>query len=103
MTRVLVGTVFEMPDGAQRVVEVGRDEVLVVHHSGRFYAVGNICSHQELEICGGAVEGTRIKCEHHGSWFDLETGAALNLPAVRPIPAYRTVVDNNSVYVEVDD
>lgn len=103
MSQILVGRVFEMPDGAQRVVEVNGEEVLVVHANGRFYAVSNTCSHEELEICGGPVEGRKIKCPHHGSWFDLETGKALNLPAVRPIPTYRTVVVDETVYVDTGD
>ena len=100
MSRVLVGTVFELPDGAQKVVELGNDEVLVVHAGGHFYAIDNICSHQELEIEGGPVEGRKIKCVHHGSWFDLETGQALNLPAARPVKTYRTVVEDGKVYLE---
>lgn len=100
MSRVLAATVFEMPEGAQKVVEVDGEDVLVVHTGGHFYAVDNICSHQELEIEGGPVEGRRIKCVHHGSWFDLETGKALNLPAVKPLRTYRTTVEDGKVYVE---
>jgi 3-phenylpropionate/trans-cinnamate dioxygenase ferredoxin subunit len=101
--RVLAGTVFELPDGGQKVVEMEREDVLVVHAQGHFYAVSNICTHAEYELCGGPVEGHRIKCTGHGSWFDLETGAALNLPAVRPVKTYRTVVEDGKVYVEERD
>lgn len=103
MARVLAGTVYDMPDGAQKVVELEDEEVLVVHASGKFYAISDICSHQELDLEGGEVHGHRIKCPHHGSWFDLETGQALNLPAVRPVRAYRTIVEDDKVYVETVD
>ena len=103
MARILAGTVFEMPEGAQKVVDLGREDGLVVHTGGRFYCVSNICSHAEFELEGGPVEGGRIKCNQHGSWFDLETGKALNLPAVRPIATYRTVVEDGKVFVETND
>ena len=102
MERVLAGTVAELIDGSQAVVELERDDALVVNVGGRYFAVSNTCSHQELEICGGPVEDGRIKCVHHGSWFDLETGKALNLPAFRPVRTYRTVVEDGQVFVETD-
>ena len=103
MARALVGTVFELPDGAQKVVELGRDDVLVVHTGGKFYAINNICSHADFELEGGPVEDRKIKCVHHGSCFDLETGAALNLPAVRPVKTYRTIVEDGKVFVETHE
>lgn len=103
MARVLAGTTEELPDGAQTVVELDRDEALVVNAGGAYFAVSNTCSHQELELCGGRLEGRKLQCAHHGSWFDLETGRALNLPAFRPVATYRTVLEDGRVFVETED
>ena len=84
-------------DGPAGVVPVAvvRDE------SGDLHAISDICSHQEISLAEGDVEDCRIECWLHGSAFDLRTGAALSLPATRPVPVYRLSVDGDDVLVDV--
>ncbi|HEX2864116.1 MAG TPA: non-heme iron oxygenase ferredoxin subunit [Deinococcales bacterium] len=100
MARFLVGKLDDIEVGAQLVVEATRDDVLVVRTEDGLFAVSNICSHEEFPLCGGDVEYGQIKCPKHGSWFELSTGKALNLPAVRPIASYPVVVEDGIVFVE---
>jgi nitrite reductase/ring-hydroxylating ferredoxin subunit len=37
----------------------------------------------------------------HGSYFDLETGEALNEPADEPIKAYKTLMKDNNICIEL--
>lgn len=102
MALLLVGTQAELGEGSQRVVELERDDALVVNAGGHYYAISNTCTHQALDICGGPVEDLRIKCVHHGSWFALTSGKALNLPAFQPVRTYPTVVENGQVFIETE-
>lgn len=97
--RVLIGKVAELPEGSQTAVEVDGKSVLVVNFEGRYYALRNNCSHKDYPLLGGEVSMGRITCEKHGAKFELATGKAKVLPAVKSVPVYRTEVDDGAVYV----
>lgn len=97
--RFRVGLESGLPVGAQVVVEATRDDVLVVRTEDGFFGVSNLCSHEEFELCGGEIAGGRIKCSRHGSWFELATGAARNLPAVAPIQTFEVSIEDGVVFV----
>lgn len=103
MSRVLAGSVDEFPEGAQKVVEIEDDYVLVVHSISGFWAIEDRCSHDDNELYGGEVDGKTIKCSRHGATFDLETGAALSMPAVRGVRSYQVLVEDNQVWVQTRD
>lgn len=97
--RVEVGAEAGMPDGFQTAVDVGGVEVLVVRHEGAFYALRNNCTHQNYPLLGGEVVMGRITCEKHGAKFELATGKAKSLPAVKPVKLFRTEIEDGVVYV----
>lgn len=89
----------ELPPESKKAVKIDGTWVLVCHTGGRLFAVSNICSHQTKPLVNGRMRNCAITCPVHGARFNLETGAALNLPATRPIPTYEVrVVDD---WVEV--
>jgi 3-phenylpropionate/trans-cinnamate dioxygenase ferredoxin component len=85
-------------DGPAGPVEVAvvRDE------DGEFHAISDICSHGQVSLSDGEVDGCTIECWLHGSTFDLRTGEPLALPATRPVPVYPLTVDGERVLVDVD-
>lgn len=97
--RVLVGRTADLPEGSQTSVRVGDQNVLVVRAQGRFYALRNVCTHQNFPLEGGPVEDGAITCTKHGARFDLETGRAVRLPAVKAVRLFRTEVEGEEVYV----
>ncbi len=44
----------------------------------------------------------RIECPRHGAQFDIKTGRALTLPAVRPIKSYPARIAGDMVEVEIE-
>jgi len=80
----------------------GPVEVAVVRtESGAVHAVSDTCSHGQVSLSDGEVEGETVECWLHGSRFDLRTGAPLALPATRPVPVYPVTVDGERVLVDV--
>ena len=94
------------PAAALRVALEGADgpvEVAVVRDSdGTWHAISDICSHGQVSLSDGEVDGCTIECWLHGSTFDLRTGKPLALPATRPVPVYPLIVDGDRVLVDVD-
>jgi nitrite reductase/ring-hydroxylating ferredoxin subunit len=102
---VRVGSLADLDGGARLVAEVEEHEILVLRACGRLFAVGNICSHEEVWLDDGDVhEATcEIECPMHEGRFDLRTGAATHEPAETPIPTYAVRVDGDDVFVEVPE
>lgn len=97
--RVQVGLAGEFPEGWQGEVEVAGQSVVVVCYEGQFYALRNNCTHKDYPLLGGDVTDGKITCEKHGGKFELGTGKARALPAVKPVPIYRTLIEDGVLYV----
>nr|WP_279579325.1 non-heme iron oxygenase ferredoxin subunit [Fodinicola feengrottensis] len=60
-----------------------------------------MCSHAEVPLSEGDVEGCTIECWLHGSQFDLRTGKPTGPPATEAVPTYETRISDGDVYVAV--
>ena len=74
---------------------------LVAKVDKEYFAVDNMCSHENSELILGCLKDKTIKCSLHGSYFDLETGKPLNEPADESIKTYPTVIKNNNICIEI--
>lgn len=92
-------------DGQRVVFEIDSHEILIVALNGRLFAIGNICTHDEIWLDDGDLHAAtcEIECPMHEGRFDLRTGAATHLPCERPVPAYRVVVEGDDVLVDLPD
>ena len=88
------------PDSPVRVV-VGGVPVSLVHTAGQVFAINDICSHANVSLSEGEVDGCSIECWLHGSSFDLRTGKPSGLPATRPVPVYPVKIEGDDVLVSV--
>jgi len=77
--------------------------VAVFKAEGEFYALDDTCTHGLSSLADGYVDGAQVECAWHMAKFDLRTGAALSLPATKPLCTYRVKVDGGDVSVEVPD
>ncbi|MCU0475960.1 MAG: non-heme iron oxygenase ferredoxin subunit [Anaerolineae bacterium] len=96
---VTVAQVDELPAGERLVVEINRKWVAVFNVGGEFYAVQDICSHDEGELAEGELHGCEIACPRHGARFDIRTGKVLSAPAFVDIPAFDVRVVDGLVQV----
>ncbi len=87
--------------GEARAYTVELTGVLVCNVNGAFYCVENICTHDGSPLDQGTLDGSYITCPRHGAVFDVTTGAVVQLPAVLPLPTYRTEVRGNALLVDV--
>lgn len=78
----------DLSDDTALAVEIDGVDVALVRDGDSVYAIENRCSHADIPLSEGEVEGCEIECWLHGSRFDLRNGEPLNLPAVEPVPVY---------------
>jgi 3-phenylpropionate/trans-cinnamate dioxygenase ferredoxin subunit len=94
-----VAHVNELPNGGRLLLDIGGEAVAVFNIAGRFFAIADLCSHDDGPLAEGELHDTQIECPRHGARFDLETGKALTLPAVVDIPAYPVRVVEDEIQV----
>lgn len=85
---IQVGSVDELIDGGRLFIEVDEQPIVVLRIANQYYAIGDVCSHDEGPVGEGAIEGFEIICPRHGARFDIRSGKALALPAFVDIPAF---------------
>ena len=101
MARTKVLTVSELTqDQAVRVVVDDVPIAVVLDSAGEVHAIGDTCSHGQISLAEGFVEGDTLECWAHGSAFSLTTGVPQNLPAYEPVPVYQVEILDGDVYID---
>ncbi len=92
----------EVSPGEVKQYQVEGRPVALCNVDGDLYALEDICTHAFAYLSEGGLEGGQIKCPLHGAKFDVKTGAAKSLPAVKPVPKHEVKVENGNVYVALN-
>jgi 3-phenylpropionate/trans-cinnamate dioxygenase ferredoxin subunit len=97
---VPVAEVGELAPGQMKPLLLGGRRILLAHAEGSYYAVDEMCSHEDYSLALGCIKGRRIKCSLHGSWFDLASGEPTDEPACEPIRTYPVRLADDKVWVD---
>ena len=98
---VRVAAVEECPPGKILGLGAGNERIVLVNVEGEMYALLDRCSHQDFPLSDGELDGYRLECIYHGAVFDVCTGRALQLPAIRPVKTFPVEVRDGAVFVQV--
>jgi 3-phenylpropionate/trans-cinnamate dioxygenase ferredoxin subunit len=101
-TLLEVAKMDEVPAGKIKVVEAGGRRIALCNYQGTIYAIADECTHDRGPLDQGELIDREVECPRHGARFDIETGRATRLPAVRPVKTYPVVVTDGAIAVEVD-
>ena len=111
-----VASVDDIPEGKHLLVEVRGREIGIFNVKGQYYALPNVCLHQNGPLCQGAVSGTLVSsaetdwkrtwahdgeiivCPWHSLEFNIITGECLAYPN-RKLPTYRVAVEGQRINV----
>ncbi len=66
---------------------------------GEVHAVHDICTHANVSLSEGELDGCTLECWLHGSRFDLRTGVPSGPPATVPVTVYPVAVLDGVVFV----
>lgn len=107
MSRHVLCTLDELPEGVSRTFEVDDLEIVVARSGSRVFALEDRCSHDDGAFDDGPVrldgERAEIECPRHGGRFDLATGRATRMPAIAPVECFEAGVSDGAVWVEVSE
>ena len=77
----------------------GEERICIVNFEGKYYAIGNVCTHLGGPLDEGTLEGYEVECPWHGSKFDVRTGKPTKPPARQAVPVYKVKVEDNNLLV----
>ena len=96
-------SVGDVPDPGKTLVDVEGEMVALFHVGDAWYALDDVCTHDGGPLADGELRDHKISCPRHGAKFDIRTGAALTMPAVRPTRSHEVKVEDGGVWVRLRD
>lgn len=96
---ITVATTGDLPNGARRIVEIDGQPVAVFNIAGQYFAIADVCSHDDGPVAEGELGEYEIECPRHGARFDVRTGKVLSFPAIVDIPAYQVRVEGDEIQI----
>ena len=80
MSYINICSLKELPEGSQKIVQVGAHKVALFHFNNEITAIANACLHKAGPLGLGAVEkkydGLYVTCPWHGWEYNIKTGSA---------------------------
>ena len=87
-----------------KAVTVAGVELLIVRNSaGVVSAIADRCTHADVRLSEGSLEENAVECPAHGAKFDVQSGRALCMPAIKPVKCYPVRIEGESVIVTIPD
>jgi glycine betaine catabolism B len=100
---VKVSDTKDIQPSHMKEVQVDGESICIVNVEGKYYAIGNICTHEGGPLADGTLEGYEVECPWHGSKFDVRTGEVKEPPASEPESVYQIKVDGNNILLKKQD
>ena len=85
--------------GEHVLAEVDDVSVVIFNVDGNFYALEDMCSHDDALLSEGMLEGEEVVCPRHGASFCLKTGEAMCPPAYENVVTYDVRIEDGKLQV----
>lgn len=99
---VKVGAEGDCPAGTLKGASANGVRIVLANVDGRMCALRDQCSHENLPLSDGELDGDDVVCMYHGARFDACSGARKALPAVRPVQSYPVEVRDGEIFVDLE-
>jgi nitrite reductase/ring-hydroxylating ferredoxin subunit len=100
-SRVELCKTADVPIGEAIKVEAAGLTLAVYNVDNRFHVTDDACTHGPGSLSEGFLDGEVIECNFHQGCFNVRTGEVVTPPCVVPVKTYRTLVENDTVYIEL--
>ena len=98
-----VAALADLPRGKTLCITENGVEILLCHAAEGVFAVANLCTHAAARMSEGKLKGCRILCPLHGAAFDVRDGSVLSRPAREPLQSYPVKVEDDEVYLALEE
>ena len=99
---VKVARTSDIHPGQARLVDVKGKQIALFNINGEFFAIDNMCTHDQASLAEGEVSGHEVICPLHGAKFDVRTGEVLTAPAYDDVACYTVRVTGTDIEIDVE-
>src|SRR6516164_5947510 len=85
--------------GTALKVEIDDLALAVFNVAGEFFVTDDLCTHGPGSLSEGYIEDDVVECNFHNGQFNIKTGEVVAPPCMIPIKTYRTVVEDEKVFI----
>jgi glycine betaine catabolism B len=97
---IKIGETKDIRPSQMKAFDVNSERICVANVEGKYYAIGNVCTHMGGPLAEGKLEGFEVECPWHGSKFDIRTGKVVRPPAMREEPTYEVKVEDINILIK---
>ncbi len=78
-------------------------QTYAIYHApdGTFHATDGLCTHEQVHLCNGLVDGDTIECPKHNGRFNYRTGVALRAPVCIDLRRYAVRLVAGRVEIDI--
>lgn len=80
-------------------VKCNEESVCLANVEGKYYAIGNICTHEQGPLAEGILDNFEVECPWHSARFDIRTGKVLSPPAETDVPKYEVKIEGDDIFI----
>ena len=100
---VRTAKIGEIEPGKAMRVEIEGERIALFNVDGSYYAISDVCTHEEASLSEGSLQGEIVSCPRHGARFNVRTGQVLSLPAILPIATYPVRVEGSDILISLPE
>jgi len=89
----------ELKPGSIKRITAEGEAMLLCNVDGEYFAVADMCSHEDFSLSYGCLKGYDIECSLHGARFDVRTGEPTAEPAEEAIATFPIVFVDKSILI----
>ena len=97
-----VAQTTDLTPGDKMLVEYEDEDVGLFNIDGEFFAISDVCTHDDGPLVEGKLDGDCIICPRHGARFNVKTGAQ-TMPAFAPVPLFEVKIEGDDIYIRPKD
>lgn len=75
--------------------------VLITNLEGEFYAINDLCTHEDSSLALGCLRGEYVDCTLHGSRFSVKTGIPVDEPATEAVETYPLSIEDGILFIQM--
>ena len=96
-----VANATDVAPGNMIQVDVNGELIALYNIGGAYYATSDLCTHAEVFLSNGYIDGENVECPYHHAVFHIPTGKVLREPARRDLKTYPVRQENGAIYIEL--
>jgi len=99
---IKVAQTSDLNPGEKMLVEYDEEDVGLFNIEGEFYAISDVCTHDNGPLVEGKLDGDCVICPRHGARFNVKTGEQ-TMPAFAPVPLYEVKIEGDDILIAPKD